>query len=127
GSHGEPDAVIEMPIDFEIPAEGEVAVTDFFVQAPFKTDVYVKALEVRPGTAGVVHHAGLYVIDTLPDGATLVNGRVLDANGTIMSRNAVTRANGGSATQQIQKLRCTGPARGYEPYECASGQFIRGA
>ena len=124
-SHGEPDAVIEMPIDFEIPAEGEVAVTDFFVQAPFKTDVYVKALEVRPGTAGVVHHAGLYVIDTLPDGATLVNGRVLDANGTIMSRNAVARANGGSATQEIQKLLSFVPGRGYEQYQGDAGQLIK--
>src|SRR3954447_10411639 len=78
-SHGEPDLVIEMPIDFPIPAEGEVPITDFFAKAPFTHDVYVKALEVRPGTAGVIHHAGLYVIDRLPDGARLVNGRIVDA------------------------------------------------
>src|SRR5262245_35250617 len=49
-SHGEPDVVIEMPVDFEIPAEGEVPVIDFFAKSPFTEDVYVKALEVRPGT-----------------------------------------------------------------------------
>ena len=124
-SHGEPDAVIEMPVDFEIPAEGEVEVTDFFVRTPFKTDVYVKALEVRPGTPGVVHHAGLYVIDRLPEGATLVNGRVLDANGRVMSRNAVARANGGSATQEIQKLLSFVPGRGYEQYQGDAGQLIK--
>jgi len=80
-SHGEPDIVIDMPVDFAIPAEGEVPITDFFVKAPFTHDVYVKALEVRPGTAGVIHHAGLYVIDRLPEGSTLVNGRIVGADG----------------------------------------------
>jgi hypothetical protein len=99
-SHGEPDVVIEMPVDFAIPAEGEVPVIDFFTRAPFSEDVYVKALEVRPGTAGVIHHAGLYVIDKLPDGARLVNGKILGADGKEMSRNQVARANGASATQE---------------------------
>src|SRR5439155_1492560 len=116
-SHGEPDAVIEMPIDFEIPAEGEVAVTDFFVQAPFKTDVYVKALEVRPGTAGVVHHAGVYVIDRLPAGSKYVNGQIVGADGKPMARNQIARANGGSATEEIQKLLSYVPGRGYETYQ----------
>jgi hypothetical protein len=80
-SHGQPDAIVEMPIDFDVPAEGEVPVTDFYVATPFTHDVYVKALEVRPGTAGVVHHAGLYVLDRIPEGAKLVNGRIVDANG----------------------------------------------
>src|SRR5437762_1023975 len=94
-SHGEPDIVIDMPVDFAIPAEGEVPITDFFARTPFAHDVYVKALEVRPGTAGVIHHAGLYVIDRLPDGSTLVNGRIIGADGKEMSRNQVARANGG--------------------------------
>jgi len=82
-SRGEPDVVIEMPVDFAIPAEGEVPVIDFFTRAPFSEDVYVKALEVRPGTAGVIHHAGLYVIDKLPEGARLVNGKILGADGKV--------------------------------------------
>ena len=51
-----------------------------------------------PGTTGVIHHAGLYVIDKLPDGARLVNGKILGADGKEMSRNQVARANGASAT-----------------------------
>ena len=90
-----------MPVDFEIPAEGEVPVTDFFAKSPFDRDVYVKALEVRPGTPGVVHHAGLYVIDRLPDGAALINGRIVDSSGRPMSRNQVARANGGTTTQEM--------------------------
>ena len=124
-SHGEPDIVIEMPVDFDIPAEGEVPVTDFFVKAPFTHDVYVKALEVRPSTPGVVHHAGLYVIDRLPDGASLVNGRIVDTSGKPMSRNQVARANGGTSTQEIQKLLSYVPGRGYEEYQGDAGQLIR--
>ena len=124
-SHGEPDVVIEMPLDFDIPAEGELPVIDFFVKTPFTQDVYVKALEVRPGTAGVVHHAGLYVIDRLPDGASLVNGRILDANGKSMSRNQVARANGGSSTEEIQKLLSFVPGRGYESYQGDAGQLVK--
>jgi mono/diheme cytochrome c family protein len=124
-SRGEPDVVIEMPVDFAIPAEGEVPVIDFFTRAPFTEDVYVKALEVRPGTSGVIHHAGLYVIDKLPDGARLVNGKILGADGKEMSRNQVARANGGSATQEIQKLLSYVPGRGYEEYQGDAGQLIK--
>jgi len=124
-SHGEPDVVIEMPVDFEIPAEGEVPVIDFFAKSPFTQDVYVKALEVRPGTSGVVHHAGLYVIDRLPDGAKLVNGQIVNADGKPMSRNQVARANGGSSTEEIQKLLSFVPGRGYEEYQGDAGQLIK--
>jgi len=124
-SHGEPDLVIEMPIDFQIPAEGEVPVIDFFTKMPIDRDVYVKALEVRPGTPGVVHHAGLYVIDTLPEGATFVDGQIVGADGKPMARNQVARANGASATQEIQKLLSYVPGRGYETYQGDAGQLIK--
>jgi hypothetical protein len=124
-SHGEPDVVIEMPVDFEIPAEGEVPVIDFFSKAPFTHDVYVKALEVRPGTPGVVHHAGLYVIEQLPPDATLVNGRIVGRDGKPMSRNQVARANGGTSTEEIQKLLSFVPGRGYEAYQGDAGQLIK--
>jgi mono/diheme cytochrome c family protein len=121
----QPDVVIEMPIDFEVPAEGEVPVIDFFARSPFTQDVYVKAIEVRPGSASVVHHAGLYVIDRLPEGATLEKGRILDRDGKPMGRNQVARANGGSATEEIQKLLSFVPGRGYEEYQGDAGQLIK--
>jgi hypothetical protein len=124
-SHGEPDVVIDMPVEFAIPAEGEVPVIDFFTKAPFTQDVYVKALEVREGTAGVIHHAGVYVIDKLPEGARLVNGRIIGADGKEMSRNQVARANGGTSTQEIQKLLSFVPGRGYEEYQGDAGQLIK--
>jgi len=124
-SNGEPDIVIEMPVDFELPAEGEIPVTDFFVKAPFTHDVYVKGVEVRPGTAGVVHHAGIYVINNMPEGAQLVNGRIIGPDGKMMTRNQVSRAAGGSATRELQKLLSFVPGRGYESYQGSAGQLIK--
>src|SRR5262245_66220520 len=103
-----------MHVHCQLPADRELPATDFFSRSPFTHDVFVKALEVRPGTPGVVHHAGLYVIDRLPDGASLVNGRIVDANGKAMSRNQVARANGGTSTEEIQKLLSFVPGRGHE-------------
>jgi len=124
-SRGQPDVVIEMPVDFEIPAEGQVPVIDFFAKSPFTQDVFIKALEIRPGTPGVVHHAGVYVVERLPDGARLVNGQIVGADGKPMSRNEVSRANGGSSTQEIQKLLSFVPGRGYEEYQGDAGQLIK--
>jgi hypothetical protein len=124
-SRGQPDVVIEMPVDFEIPGEGQVPVIDFFARSPFTQDVFIKALEIRPGTPGVVHHAGVYVVEKLPDGAKLVNGQIVGADGKPMSRNEVSRANGGSSTQEIQKLLSFVPGRGYEEYQGDAGQLIK--
>jgi mono/diheme cytochrome c family protein len=124
-SHGEPDAVVEMPIAFDVPAEGQVDVTDFYVQVPFDHDVYIKALEVRPGVPAVVHHAGLYVVDKLPPNAKLVDGRVIGADGKQMSRRDIARAVGRSALRENDKLLSYVPGRGYEAYQGGAGQRIK--
>jgi hypothetical protein len=122
---GQPDAIIAMPFEFHIPAEGEVDVIDFFTPTPFKEDVYVKGLAVKPSTPGVVHHAGVYVIDRLPVGARFENGHIIGPDGKAMTRNQVARATGASATQEIQKLLSFVPGRGYEEYQGGAGQLIR--
>ena len=122
---GKPDAIIAMPFEFQIPAEGEVDVIDFFTPTPFKEDVYVKGLAVKPSTPGVVHHAGVYVIEHLPAGAHFENGHIIGADGKAMTRNQVARATGASATQEIQKLLSFVPGRGYEEYQEGAGQLIR--
>ena len=65
-SRGEPDVVIEMPIEFEIPAEGQVPVIDFFTRAPFTQDVYIK---VSP----------FYHVDKIDEPLMLIHGEQ-DAN-----------------------------------------------
>src|SRR6266436_6059248 len=56
---GKPDAILEMPVPFEIPANG---VMDYqWILIPgFKEDKWVQAFEVRPGNRAVVHHVIVY-------------------------------------------------------------------
>ena len=64
----EPDYVLEMPVEFDIPAEGELGVQMFYSKIPFKEDRFAEVLELRPGNRAVVHHAGIFVVD-IPEGA----------------------------------------------------------
>jgi hypothetical protein len=53
---GEPDAVLQMPVDYKVPADGFVEYEYFEVPTDFKEDKWVQAVEVRPGARAVVHH-----------------------------------------------------------------------
>ncbi len=58
---GKPDAVVEMPMDFPVPATGTVEYTYFVVPTGFTEDKWVENVEVRAGNSKVVHHAVLEV------------------------------------------------------------------
>ena len=126
-SHGEPDVVIEMPVEFAIPAEGEVPVIDFFTKSPFTQDVLREgARGPAEGTPGVIHHAGALrdrQAARRRDAGERHDPRARD--GKEMSRNQVARANGGTSTQEIQKLLSFVPGRGYEEYQGDAGQLIK--
>jgi copper type II ascorbate-dependent monooxygenase-like protein len=77
---GEPDLVIEMPVDFEVPAEGELPMQNFYVPVPFKEERWVEAVELRPGNPAVVHHSIANVV-SLPAGTTVVNGKAVREGG----------------------------------------------
>ena len=59
-NHG-PDAVIEMPRAFPVPAKGAVEYQYFIVPTGFKEDRWVQAVEIRPGSRKAVHHAVAYL------------------------------------------------------------------
>jgi hypothetical protein len=46
---------------FAVPAKGDVAYQYFMVPTGFAADRWVQAVEVRPGSPGVVHHAVVYI------------------------------------------------------------------
>ncbi len=71
---GKPDAVIEMPMDFPVPAEGTVDYTYFVVPTGFTEDKWVENVEVRAGNSKVVHHV---VVEVRPPG--VVNIHLTDA------------------------------------------------
>lgn len=89
---GEPDLIIEMPVDYEVPAEGEIPMQNFYVPVPFSEERWVEKVELRPGNPAVVHHSIANVVN-LPAGIKIVNGKAV-SNGT-----TATQLNGQSARE----------------------------
>jgi peroxiredoxin len=58
---GTPDLVLEMPGDFEIPADGDDLYRCFVIPIPNGEDRYIAAIEYQPGNRRVVHHMLGYV------------------------------------------------------------------
>jgi len=56
-----PDAVLQMPVSFRVPASGAVEYQYFIVPAGFQQDRWVQRVEVRPSQRSVVHHAVVYI------------------------------------------------------------------
>jgi hypothetical protein len=56
-----PDAVIEMPHPFEVPASGEVEYQYIVVPTGFTEDRWIQAVEIRPSNRAVVHHAVIFI------------------------------------------------------------------
>src|SRR6185436_1916182 len=75
----DPGYVVEMPLEVEIPAEGELSVLNFYTKVPWTEDRFAEVVELPPGNRSVVHHAGIYFVD-LPEGGTLdAEGRLVVA------------------------------------------------
>lgn len=79
---GEPDAVVEMPEEYTVPADGTIPYLYYSMPTNFKEDKWIQAMEIRPGNRAVVHHVIAYaqdpsVKDTAPGGeGELRRGRV---------------------------------------------------
>jgi hypothetical protein len=58
----EPDMIVEMPVDFPVPAEGTINYQNVKVKVDFPEDVWVTAAEMRAGNREVVHHMRANVI-----------------------------------------------------------------
>ena len=58
GWRTKPDTVVEVP-SFDVPTNGWVEVMMVILPNPFKTDTWVRSIEIRPGVPAVVHHAGV--------------------------------------------------------------------
>jgi hypothetical protein len=73
GNLASPDAVLEMPRPFAVPAKGAVEYQRFVIRTGFDGDRWVQAVEVRPGARAVVHHVVVYIREpgeTWVEGAT---------------------------------------------------------
>lgn len=58
---GQPDAVITMPIEYQVPAKGTIDYQYIVVPTGFTEDKYVQMVEARPGNTKLVHHIIAFV------------------------------------------------------------------
>ena len=86
--YGEPDYIIEMPIEYKLPAEGEIDYLTFYVPSPFKEDVFVEKIEMRPSNKAVVHHETAWST-TLREDLKLVDGLPYTLDGKPLAKNEV--------------------------------------
>jgi thiol-disulfide isomerase/thioredoxin/mono/diheme cytochrome c family protein len=59
---GKPDLVLQMPEEFEVPAEGVLPYKTWVIETNFTEDRWVRLAEARPGNASVVHHVVVYIL-----------------------------------------------------------------
>jgi hypothetical protein len=58
---GQPDLVVRTSGAFEVPASGRDVYRNFAIPLGLPDDVYVTAIEVRPGARGVLHHVLVFL------------------------------------------------------------------
>jgi len=61
---GPPDLVLNMPRTYHLPAEGQDVYRNFVLPNVTAQDRWVRAVEIRPGNARVVHHASVLLSQT---------------------------------------------------------------
>jgi hypothetical protein len=120
-----PDYVLEMPVEFDIPAEGELGVQMFYSKIPFTEDKFAETLEIRPSNRSVLHHAGIFVVD-IPEGTTLVNGRLIGADGKVIGDRGAAGLprTEGMGLPGASKLLSWVPGRGVDTHRANVGKRI---
>ncbi len=58
---GEPDQILEAPVEFKLEATGKDVYRAYLVGKPFEDGKWINGMEVRPGNRRVVHHVLVYV------------------------------------------------------------------
>jgi peroxiredoxin len=61
-SHGQPDLILSMPEEFEVPADGVLPYKNWIIETNFDEDKWVQVAEARPGSPSVVHHVVVYIM-----------------------------------------------------------------
>ena len=133
---GEPDYVFELPVEYEIAAEGQEEYLDFYVAIPWEEDRFAEVIELRPSNRSVVHHAGAYVVD-LPPGTRVGEHGILETfDGEVLDRDAASklrRTNSTRIEQQVfnqfnlagsSKLISYVPGRGVERFMPGTGKRV---
>lgn len=108
---GKPDAVFPIPADFSVKANAPDQYVYFKVPTNFKEDVWVQAVELRPGNRKVVHHAHVFISPPAPEKPKVENKSVKKENFTIKD-GAVSHIN---PAMPVVDDGCSSPDGGYWP------------
>ena len=65
---GEPDLILEVPITYDVPADGYVDYKYAMLPQVFLHDTWLQAVEIQPSNPRVVHHANLGPLADRRDG-----------------------------------------------------------
>jgi hypothetical protein len=133
---GQPDAVLELPVDYKVPADGFVEYEYFEIPTNFTEDKWIEGLEVRPGNRKVVHHVIVTMRPARPEprptgfrGAPGMGIPPGQSGGGPEGEDAVKRAHGQSLFPPPQRLGQ--PLGGYVPgnkpikFDAGSALLIR--
>ncbi len=126
----EPDLVISLPGEFQLPAQGKIPYMRFFAKVPFSEDKWIVASQARPGNSAVVHHMAITEV-ALDDGMSLamldsfaMSARQLGfANNLIGVRPAVTSP---SNPAVFDMLGMYTPGTTFETYGGGSAKLLKG-
>jgi hypothetical protein len=131
---GEPDYIFDLPVEWNIKAEGQEAYLYFYQPIPFTEDKFASALEIRPSNFAVVHHSGAYIVD-IPDGYTVKDGYLYDKDGKQVPPSQPMGKKAGSGDETplagADKLISYVPGRGIEAHppgfakRIPAGKYIR--
>jgi type 1 glutamine amidotransferase len=110
-----PDAVIELPVAFEIPATGTIEYQHILIPAPFATDRWVQFAEARPTDRARVHHIIAFIREPGSDW-------LKEAKPGIPFVPAKTKDNADTDTSKLPSDFLVGYAPGQPPEKFESGQ-----
>src|SRR5260221_5325344 len=110
-----PDAVIELPTPFEIPASGVLEYQHILIPAPFKTDQWVQMAEARPTDRSHVHHIIAFIREP---GSTWLK----DAKPGIRFVPEKVKADESKDTSELPSDFLVGYAPGQPPEQFKTGQ-----
>ncbi len=124
-----PDCVITLPV-IEVPAKGEIPYVNYMAKVPVSEDMWIAAIQVRPGNRAVMHHMAITEI-ALDEGLTPADlgplarfvRQIGSQNGLIGTRPAVTAP---ADPAVFDVLGVYTPGTTFEMYTDDSAKLLKG-
>jgi mono/diheme cytochrome c family protein len=108
----DPDYVIEFPIEWEVPADGETPNFNLYSPLPFDESMRVAATQVRPGNYAATHHITTGLVN-MPPGMVLGTGPAWPGGPTVDYVPVPDPdAEADAVAAERKALRANRPARG---------------